>query len=196
VPWELYSTQAPARPVRGIIGAAVLLAISAALAAGLCRTRSAGGLGHRFRPENWDISFQPPRSFGAGEPLVVAEGMALPYIGRGPSGRPLVLVAYRLDGPAADSSVEVCARALALVSDHRGAGLSMLGFPGLTSPARLGPLRGVEFRESDGAVAVRAALRDRDTGYALAIAAVEGLLDDDAYRLFDQVCASVQRDGE
>lgn len=187
---ELYSATKPASPGRALACSIILLFFAAALAAVMSWNRAGDPLAARMQAQGWRVSFRPPKRFLPGDPVTTSVGAVLPFSGRAKTGEQVVLDIHRfytnsIDNPAAAGTLFI--REYALGRFHSGT------WPTQTpTPAKLGPLEGVEIHAPETSTVVRAAVLDDGIGYAVVLAVSSGAIDDSIYQLFDLTCQSIE----
>ena len=187
---ELYSATKPASPRRALGCAIILLLLAATLAAVMSWNRSGDPLGARIQAQGWSVSFRPPKRFLPGDPVNTSVGAVLPFSGTVRTGEQVVLNIHRffttsVDDPAAAGALFI--REYAVRGSRGGAWPSLV-----PTPARLGPLEGIEIHAPQTSTVVRAAVLDNGVGYAVVLAVSSGALNDSTYQLFDLTCQSIE----
>ena len=186
---EVYSIQKPVVPRRALVASILLLLLASFLAVAMTWARGGDALGSRLEPEGWSISFRPPRRF-SGEFGLSGLGPAYQFYGSTKPEGVAILVVYRLEDTTPGSAREVCEQVL---SAHIGLAMPPVGTARFAwFDRKLGPLDAVEVWEPLMDVLVRAVALEPGDAYALSIGVRGGRISPDTYRLFDQICASIE----
>jgi len=185
---EVYTASRPAIPMRAWLSSIVLLASVGGLAGWMSWSRSGDALAARVEPQDWDISFRPPRRF---EPLtadVTTPAYAIVYRTPTASGEMAEMVFRRIEAAKNLSADEICNL---ILRPHASLLLAVFAAPPIRTIEKIGPLDAVQIHYPAIPMVVRAIRLQNGYGYAASLRFEGGPMDEPLYRSFDIACRSV-----
>ncbi len=186
---KVHTREKPAIPHRAWASAFVLLLLASLLAGVMSRTRAGDPLGQRIEPADWLISFRPPRGLGAWEFGATLFGPAFRFHCPTTEGRVATLVVYRIEDRKVEPTA-VCDRILRADLGLQPKPVGWQRFTGLDT--QLGPFRAVEMFDPAVKRVVRAAEFGSAGVYAVSLKVQGAPIRSEVYRLFDQMCSSIE----
>lgn len=185
---EVFTASRPAIPLRAWLSSTLLLASVCGLAGWMSWSRSGDSLAARVEPQDWDISFRPPRRF---EPLTDntrAPAYAIAYRTTTASGETAELVFRRIEAAKNLEADEICNL---ILRPHASLLLAVFAAPPTRSIEKLGPWDAVQVHYPGIPMVVRAIRQQNGYGYAVSLRVEGGPMDEPLYRSFDLACRSV-----
>jgi len=188
VAYEVYTTSLPAFPLRAWLSSILLLASVCGLAGWMSWDRSGDSLAVRVAPQDWDISFRPPRRFEPLKDALTTSANAIAYRTTTTSGEMAELVFRRIEASQNFDADEICNRTL---RPHASLLLAVFAAAPTRSIEKLGPLDAVQVFYPGIPMVVRAIRLQNGFGYAVSLRFEGSSIDEPLYRAFDLACRAV-----
>ncbi len=185
---EVYIASRPAIPLRAWLSSILLLTMVSGLAGWMSWSRSSDSLAARVEPEDWDISFRPPRQFKPLAADTAAPTYAIAYRTTTASGGGAELVFRRIEAAKNLDADEICDL---ILRPHASLLLAIFAAPPTRTIETLGPLDAVQVHYSAIPMVVRAIRLQNGYGYAVSLRVEGGPFDEPLYRSFDLACRAV-----
>ena len=188
VAFEVYTASRPAIPFRAWLSSIFLLASVCGLAGWMSWSRSGDSFAARVEPQDWDISFRPPRRFEPLTAAVTSPAYAIAYRTPTASGEMAELVFRRIEAAANLDADEICNL---ILRPHASILLAVFAAPPTRTIEKLGPLDAVQVHYPGIPMVVRAIRLQNGYGYAVSLRVEDGPIDEALYRSFDLACRAV-----
>lgn len=188
VAYEVYAASRPAIPLRAWLSSILLLASVCGLAGWMSWSRSGETLAARVEPQDWDISFRPPRRFEPVNGIVTTPAYAITYRTPTASGEVAELAFRRIEAGQDLDANEICNLVL---RPHASILLAVFAAAPTRTIEKLGPLNAVQVHYPGIPMVVRAIRLQNKYGYAVSLRVEGGPIDGPLYRSFDLACRAV-----
>jgi len=188
VAYEIYTAGRPAIPLRAWLSSIFLMGSVCGLAGWMTWSRSGESLGARVEPQDWDISFRPPRRFEPLNGVATTPAYAIAYRTPTASGEMVELVFRRIEAASNLDAYEICNLTL---RPHASILLTVFAAAPTRSTEKLGPLDAVQVHYPGIPMVVRAIRLQNGNGYAVSLRVEGGPIDEPLYRSFDLACRAV-----
>ena len=185
---EVYTASRPSIPLRAWLSSILLLASVCGLAGWMTWSRSGDSLAPRVEPQDWDISFRPPRRFEPLATVATTPGYAIDYRTPTASGDVAELMFRRIEAAQNLDADEICNL---ILRPHASLLLAVFAAPPTRTIEKLGPSDAVQVHYPGIPMVVRAIRLQNGYGYAVSLRVLGGPIDEPLYRSFDLTCRSV-----
>jgi len=197
---EVYSTSKPAVPRRAIILSLLLLIFTSILATDMSCRRAKEVYTKRIRPQQWDISFQPPRGFLQGEMISTEIGQAIPFQFQLQPDVKIELTIWRFSIIPTSNPAELSQSLMRWL--HAQSTWSLLRLPksGETPMKprkwKLGNFVAYEIIDRRFSTVVRAGMFSNDRAYGVSMT-IQGMpLDQVFYGLYEHTCRTIRLESD
>lgn len=193
---EVYSTYKPVSAQRAIFLSFLLLLFTTFLAADFSHRREREEDNNRYRPEQWNISFRPPKAFQKGEMLSTEIGQAVPFEFELQPGVKIELSIWKLRMNSGTNPVEPSQSLMSWL--HTQSSWSLIRLLKLGPPpteslvAKLGSFDAYELIDPRISAVVRAGYFSNEQAYGVSMIIYGIPLGPELYRLFERTCLSIK----
>ena len=193
---EVHTTGKPAVPRRAVILSLLLLVFTSILAMDMSRRRTKQTYVKRVRPEEWDISFRPPRGFVQGEMKSTEIGQAVPFQFELQPDIKIELAVWRLPIQRGTNPIEPGQSLMRWM--HAQSSMSLLKLLRLGHPptepqeSKLGNFDAYEIFDPRISTVVRVGKFSSDQAYGVSMK-IQGMpLERALYSLFERTCRTIK----